>query len=149
MFITPRCVEVDATRVSRDFICQLKQTIFLLFGRSHQVTPFWDFRRFFFYPPTSPSATRPTFPFSVLRPSIFVKSRLPYLNSAKAVSGCNDSENGLRFSPALGASFLCLLRILIGSLRSKCQSNCFGFGFTTLNWKLLYLIVLINLCSLL
>ena len=71
--------------------------LFVLFGPSHQVTPFWDFRMFF-YPHTSPSATRPTFPFSVLRPSIsiFAKSHLPYLNSAKVVS--NDSENGLLYN---------------------------------------------------
>ena len=36
-----------------------------------------------------------------LRPSIFAKSRRPYLNTAKAVSGCNDSENGVPFLAAV------------------------------------------------
>ena len=84
--------KVNATRVSWDFKYLFQQSIPALwsFSPSYAVLGFQNV----FHPPTSPSATRPTFPFSVLLPSIFAKSRLPYLNSEKAVSGCNDSENG-------------------------------------------------------
>ena len=86
MFVMSRCFRVNVTRVSWDFICLLKQSIPALwfFTPSYAVLGFQNVS----YPPTSPSATRPTFPFSV-----FAKSRLPYLNSAKAVSGFN--QNGL------------------------------------------------------
>ena len=60
--------------VSRGTSSAYLNKLFLHFGPSRQVTPFPLPTP---YPPTSPSAMRPTFPFSVLGPSIFAKSRLP------------------------------------------------------------------------
>ena len=109
----PRCLRVNATRVSWDFICLFKQTIPALwsFSPSYAVLGFQNV----FYPPTSPSASRPTFPFSVLRPSIFAKSRFPYLTSAKAVSGCNTVKMVYNLSRNLVEP---LRHKLHGSLRS-------------------------------
>ena len=83
MFVIPWGFRVNATRVSWDFICLFKYSIPALwsFSPSYAVLGFQNV----FCLPTSPSATRPTFPLSVLRPSFFAKSCLPYLNSAKAV----------------------------------------------------------------
>ena len=66
-------------------------SLFLLFGPSCQVryAVLQDFR--IFLPTHLPFSDDPTHLFSVLQPSIFAI----YLNLAKAVSGCNDSENGL------------------------------------------------------
>ena len=97
MFVKPRCFKVNATRVSWDFICTILANYSCSLVLLAKLRRFGISECFYTHPPPLRRATRPTFPFSVLRPSIFA-NLASHINSAEAVSGCTDSENGLRFT---------------------------------------------------